>query len=48
MDWLPKIGWVDITPAEAAELDLPVRTKWQIWRIEWRGHGFTFKARAKR
>lgn len=43
--WLPRAGWMSITAQHALSLGLPVRSTWQVWRIEWLRFGVTFCAR---
>lgn len=38
--WLPFIGWLNIETADAFELGLPVRDKWQLLVFDWFGFGF--------
>ena len=43
--WLPYVGWVSASTAEAFELGLPTRTRWRIFIIEWFGVGLTLTAK---
>ena len=42
--WFPFVGWLTIDANEALEYDLPLRTKWRIFVVEWFGFGVTILA----
>lgn len=42
--WIPFIGWVDLPAEDALELDLPIRSRWRVFVIEWFGFGITLLA----
>lgn len=49
MKRLPRMGWRDLAPDEAADLGFEQvgRWTWQLFEIEWLGRGIAIWARAK-
>jgi len=47
MNWLPRIGWRDLSSEEAMALGLEQAGRWacQLFEVEWFGVGFALWAR---
>lgn len=35
----PRAGWHPMTDADALELGLPIRARWELFNVEWFGGG---------
>lgn len=41
----PKIGWIEISPEVALQLDCNPNFRWAMWRMEWFGYGVGLKVK---